>query len=275
MGVISSGHRNLCSLESYTCPQRRRAGSPIGSCLTVCNVVRSTRSSGITTRRNLHSENLVSFRFPEHGEHLCLHAIVFFRFAVPHSAAVRPLLPTTRADAVIRPRPTCTIPRKLDRFPKKHFLRRSDAGILQLWRSSIPPDGPSLMVIRGKDEPRKNRDSCPAERSGSWSGIRTPSPGVTSFLLERTSAFEDHTGTDLKRNQASSCCFCHPQFSHSKIYGRGISSGSNPTSREYDPHSGHFSGAPLSCRITAVPNVSITFCVASNTISASGRVAPP
>ncbi len=28
---------------------------------------------------------------------------------------------------------------------------------------------------------------------------------------------------------ASSCCFCQPQFSHSKIYGRGISSGSNPS----------------------------------------------
>jgi hypothetical protein len=37
------------------------------------------------------------------------------------------------------------------------------------------------------------------------------------------------------------------------MYGRGMISGSNPTSREYDPHTGHFPGAPLSCCITAVP----------------------
>lgn len=59
-------------------------------------------------------------------------------------------------------------------------------------------------------------------------------------------------------SHASACCFCQPQFSHSKMYGRGMSSGSNPTPREYDLHSGHRSGAPLSFRMTAVPMKAIS-----------------
>ena len=43
-----------------------------------------------------------------------------------------------RADAVIRSPPTCTIPHKLGRFPKRHFSPRWDAGTPRLWRSSIP-----------------------------------------------------------------------------------------------------------------------------------------
>src|SRR5712692_3227844 len=66
---------------------------------------------------------------------------------------------------------------------------------------------------------------------------------------------------------------CHPHSSHSDTYGRGISSGLNPTSRLYEPHCGHRSGLPLSRRITAPPNPSTTWCVASSTNDASVRFA--